>query len=99
MYHHSVLYAGVVANMVHHFNLRTTRSASQISSSPEISSPVSVRHTAGQKPGGAVLRRVFSSTSASNHLSHNFCLPDTTEAPITDADVSPQEKRFSGSGK
>ena len=63
--------AGVVANMVQHFNLRSTRSASQISTSHEISSPVSVHHTAGQRPGGAALRHVLSSSSASNLLNQS----------------------------
>ena len=54
--------------MVQQFNLRTTRSASQLLSSVEISSPVAVRHTAGQRPGGATLRGMLASNSASNIL-------------------------------
>ena len=98
--------AGVVANMVQQFNLQITRSASQISSSPEISSPVDVRHTAGQKPGGAALHKILASNTPSklaepqNLVWSGLHVSVSSEEtpPTSDATSTPQEKRFSGSG-
>lgn len=99
-------YAGVVANMVQHFNLRSTRSVSQISS-PEISSPVDVWHTAGQKPGGPALQKLLASNGpfqpqslvhSGLHVSTNS--EEVKESPrVATTTLSYQEKRFSGSGK
>jgi hypothetical protein len=96
--------SGVVASMVQQFNLRTTCSTSQLSNSPEISAPVAVCHTAGQKPGGAVLRSLLASNSASNLVTASQSTRESSllsseqgEVPSAAAS-SPQEKRFSGLG-
>jgi hypothetical protein len=99
--------SGVVASMVQQFNLRTTHSASQISGSHEISSPVEVHHTAGQKPGGATLQNILASKGILSqsdspvrsglHVPLNSSEPSETQV-ATATLSSPQEKRFSGSG-
>ena len=97
---------GVVANMVQHFNLRTAYSVSQISSSPTISSPVDVRHTAGQKPGGPVLQRMLASADTlSQDVAQALPAPGGLYVSLSASELSPlpsnsnpEEKRFSGSG-
>ena len=97
--------AGVVASMVEHFNLRSTRSVSQISGSLEISSPVSVWHIAGQKPGGPDLHKLLASNGASNLLqpqnssSHVSSTGSEDSQPVPAKPYTQQEKRFSSSGK
>ena len=100
-------HTGVVASMVQQFNLRITRSASQISSSPEISSPMDVRHTAGQKPGGPALQKILASNAQSKlvesqHLARSGSQVSTTSEEVKETcaatAATPQEKRFSGSG-
>ena len=95
---------GVVANMVQHFNLRTTRSVSHIiSNPPDISSPVSVEHTAGQRPGGAVLQSILANNTSLNSVHSSPQSGLHKSLSITDINSSPtnhttEEKRFSGSG-
>lgn len=93
--------AGVVASMVQQFNSRSI--SPQLPNSPEISAPVAVCHTAGQKPGGAVLRSLLASStsklitaSQSTHES-GLLSSELSEVPAAAAS-SPQEKRFSGLG-
>lgn len=83
--------------MVQHFNLRSTRSVSQISMSPEISSPVAVCHTAGQKPGGPALQRLLASNrQPMEPLWVNQ--PQATPPDENSLSSSLEKKRFSGSG-
>ena len=87
--------------MVQHFNLRTTRSVSHISNPPDISSPVNVQHTAGQKPCGAVLQSMLDTSLSSVQSSPQSGLHKSlsiTEINSAPTNHSPEEKRFSGSG-
>lgn len=91
--------------MVEQFNLRTTRSTSHLAGSVDISPPVSMQHTAGQRPGGAVLRKMLSSSSVltGSHSTPPSVLLASSSATdllpeISPAYSNPPEKRFSGSG-
>lgn len=92
--------------MVEQFNLRTTRSTSHLASPVDISPPVSMQHTAGQRPGGAVLRKMLSSSSVltgSHSTPPSVLLASNSATDLLPevsppAGFSPPEKRFSGSG-
>lgn len=96
---------GKVASMVEQFNLRTTRSASQLMNSVEISSPVMVRHTAGQRPNPVLSGLLVSSPHCGPQPTAEEEPPhDTTSSgrasPVTGDCSSPeQHKRVSGLGE
>jgi hypothetical protein len=99
--------SGVVASMVQHFNLRSTRSVSQISGSLEISSPVDVWHTAGQKPGGPALQKLLALNVESNLVQPQSLVQSGLQVSTSSEDVkmgppvppTSYTNRFSGSGK
>jgi hypothetical protein len=98
--------SGVVASMVQHFNLRSTRSVSQISGSLEISSPVDVWHTAGQKPGGPALQKLLALNVESNLVQPQSLVQSGLQVSTSSEDVkmgppvppTSYTNRFSGSG-
>ena len=93
--------------MVQHFNLRSTRSVSQISGSLEISSPVDVWHTAGQKPGGPALQKLLALNVESNLVQPQSLVQSGLQVSTSSEDVkmgppvppTSYTNRFSGSGK
>lgn len=97
--------AGKVASMVEQFNLRTTRSASQLMNSVEISSPVMVRHTAGQRPSQALSGLLVSSPlsgpqpTAEEEFPHGTTSSGRTSPVAGDSSSPEHHKRVSGLGE
>ena len=90
--------------MVEQFNLRTTKSASQLLSSVEISSPMMVRHTAGQHPSPLLSGVVISGPPTDQPLppgDHSSANHEGASVPPVFVDTSSPEtdKRASGLGE
>ena len=89
--------------MVEQFNLRTTKSASQLVSSVEISSPMMVRHTAGQHPSPLLSGVVISGPpddqppAPGDHSSANHEGPSVPPV-FVDTSSPDTERRASGLG-